>query len=379
MSLSVKKLEGLLTDKGFKITSYFMYHKYCAYVEAISLNNADRVLISIPEKYEFRMHSDAAKGIYRIHSVNMEGEDEIADDFAGKPTDADVEHVYEKVAGGISPSIAGLGKGGNIASHLEETYHRRISIYDLEHEDIQKIKALHRQIKRLRFCMENLRYKLAVVCQNYICILERDSEVDIYQISRYVESKNKRLMTMVDLEFFFEKTEDEDGARIYRDIKTLKDNLYRILNNTQDTHLATLDKLITTKTILEGDINMIRQKKYEYSKNLEKFEILLQRTVASERALQKQLATLNQKFRDGGFRGLHSDSNLFMQKNKLETEISKVRAVKQDISKNMLELRQKNDVLYLETDNTIFDNVVMVAAIFKNVETLVKKIKESQT
>jgi len=182
---------------------------------------------------------------------------------------------------------------------------------------------------------------------------------------------------MVDLEFFFEKTEDEEGTRIYRDIKTLKDNLYRILNNTQDTHLATLDKLIATKTILEGNINMIRQKKYEYAQALEKFEGLLQRTAASEQALRNQLKVMNQNYRARGFGGLHSDSNNFMLKNKLENELSKIRTVKEDISKNMLDLRQKNDILYLETDSTIFDNVVMVAAIFKNVENLTKKLKES--
>lgn len=374
MSLSIKKLEGLLSEKGFKVVAYFIVHKYCAYVEAISINNADRVLISIPEKYEFKMHSDSSKGIYRIHSIDMNDEDEISDDFAGKPTEADIEKIYDKVIGGISPSVTGLGKGSNIASNLEESYHRRISLYDLEQDDIKNLKSLYRQIKRLRFCMQSVRYKLAVVSQNYVCILERDSGVDVYQISRYSGS-DKKLLTMVDLEFFFEKTENEDNARIYRDIKTLKDNLYRILNNTQDNHLAMLDKLISTKTILEGNVHMIRGKKAEYAAYLEKFETLLGRTLTSENMIKSQLDDLNKHYR-GGFHGVHSDSNTFMKKNQLETELSKIKKTKEEISKNMLDLRQKNDVLYLNTDNTIFDNVVMVAAILKNVEELVKQIEK---
>jgi hypothetical protein len=373
MSLSIKKLESLLADKGFNIVSYFIVHKYCAYVEAISVNNADRVLISIPEKFKFKMHSDSSKYIYRIHSIDMDDEDEVSNDFAGKPTDTDIEKIYDKVIGGISPSITGLGKGGNIASHLEESYHRRISLYDLEQGDIKNLKSLYRQIKRLRFCMQSVRYKLSVIFQNYICILERDSGVDVYQISRYSGS-SKKLLTMVDLEFFFEKTESEDNSRIYKDIKTLKDNLYRILNNTQDSHLTMLDKLISTKSILDANIHMIRNKKAEYAAYLEKFETLLQRTVISENNVRSQLEVINKQYRDGGFRGIHSDSNVFMKKNQLENELNKIKIAKEEISKNMLGLRQKNDILYLDTDNTIFDNVVMVAAIFKNVETLVKEI-----
>ena len=374
MSLSVNKLQGLLAEKGFKVISYFTSHKYCAYIEAVSINNADSVIISIPSRYEFKMRSDSAKSIYRIHSVDMQGDDETAEKFAGQPTDAHIENVYEEVGHGISPSIAGLDpKNGNIAPHLEESYHRSISIYDLEENDIKTLKSLYRQMKRLRFCLQSVRYKLSIIFGSYLCVLERDSVVDVYQISHYQAENSKKLLTIIDLELFYEKASND---RIYRDIRTLKDNLYRILNKTQDNHLTTLDKVISNKNILEANITAVKVKKYEYTTHLAKFDELLQKTLDTETHLQAQLKSLTDQYRQSGFKGLHSDSDIFMKKHKLESELTRIQTVKAEVSKNMFQLRQKTDVLYLDTDNTVFDNVVMVAAILNNIDHLSNLIKK---
>jgi hypothetical protein len=375
MKLSSQKLEKLLSLKGFEIISYFIIHRYCAYIEAISTNNADTVLISIPSSYEFRMHSDSTNGIYKIHNIDMKDDDETTDNYAGQPTEEDIENAYDEIENSISPSITGLNiKEGNIASHLEESYRRKISLYDLEKEDIKALKKLYRQLKRMRYCMQSIRYKLSVIYQNYICVLERDSSIETYQIDQYKNSPHKKLCTIIDLELFYEKTENNS---IFKDIKSVKENLYKIFNKTQNQHLATLEKVISTRNILESNIAIVKRKKTEYTIHLTKFEVLLEKTINSQEKIKEQLKYVNNEYKNSSFKGLHSDSTNFAKKNKLETELIRLESVKKEVSKNMFILREKTDILYLDTDNTIFDNTVMVDAIFRNVDNLVKIISKT--
>ncbi len=371
--LSSHKLEGLLKLEGFTVVSYFVVHGYCAYVEAISGRNADTVMISIPDGYEFRMHSDSERGVYRIHRIDMQEEGEVSGQFAGKPTDADIERAYDEIETTISPSITGLdSKGGNIAAHMEESYRRQISLYDLEKDEITSLMKLSRQLKRMRYCMQSIRYKLTLSFKTYLCVLERDSSIEIYKVSHSPPSETK-LCTLVDLELFFEKSKNKTLAR---DIKSVKDSLYRILNKTQDQHLAALEKVISTRNILEKSMALVKGKKTEFSANLDKFENMLQKILASQDRIKGQIKALEENHRAAGFQGLHADSSIFMQKNKLETECNRLEGIRKEVSQSMLSLRQKIDLLYLETDNTVFDNVVMVDAIFRNVDALTQQVEQ---
>ena len=64
MTLSILKLEKLLSIKGFIPTRYFVMHSVIVYMEIISITDADTFLLYIPSKYKFVVKP--SKNVFKI-------------------------------------------------------------------------------------------------------------------------------------------------------------------------------------------------------------------------------------------------------------------------------------------------------------------------
>ena len=172
MTLSTAKLEKLLSLKGFIPNKYFVMHGICMYIEIISITNADIFLLYIPSKYKFTVKKD--RNVFKVKYVDIDGnENNTADDFAGELDEYSVENTYREIDVGMIPK----SNGDNIAPHLEENYKRAITLKDISSDDSREIKDIVRQLKRLRFCVQNVKYKISIVYKNYICSIKRDDSI----------------------------------------------------------------------------------------------------------------------------------------------------------------------------------------------------------
>ena len=170
MPLSISKLERLLSLKGFVPTRYFVMHSVIVYMEIISITDADTFLLYIPSKYKFIANkSSQASSVFKIKYVDIDESNNTADDYAGEPDEHSVENTYREIDVNMSPTV----KGNNIGQHLEENYKRSITLKDISSDDSKELKDIFRQLKRLRFCVQNVKYKIAVIYKNYHCAIRR--------------------------------------------------------------------------------------------------------------------------------------------------------------------------------------------------------------
>lgn len=355
--LSLSKLERLLSTKGFIIKKIFSTHSLCVYIEILCVNNADIFLLYIPSKYEIRV--ERGDNVYKMNYIEMDELDNIAGDYAGEPDNLDLEMVYDDVEIAISPDKS---NDDNLARHLDENYKRPISLKDITKTDTKDLKNVFRQLNRLRFCTQSIKYKLAIQFKNYMCFIRRDDSVDCSLIRDLPGKNARKLFVIVDLETMYNRLDS-----IQLDVKTVREGIYRVLDKNQLSHTKTLRKMLEEKSHVAEFSETIYNKKLTYVEYIQRLETMLSQLCESEKKVVENLLVVEEKYDNTRLKGLHTDIEKSHVLAKYETELNKINLIKQDIIKNILTLKSKREDTFLFVDSLLFDNSVMVDAIIKNI------------
>ena len=356
MVLSVLKLEKLLSLKGFVITRYFVMHSVIVYMEIISIVDATTFLLYIPSKYKFVTQN--AKNVFNLKYFDFdESADNTTDDYAGEPDEHSVENTYQEIDVNVSPTI----RGDNIAPHLEENYKRAISLKDISREDLKEVKDIIRQLKRLRFCVQNVKYKIAIMYKYYLCSIKRYDTIECFSIKKYRGTDYKKLFVTVDLELLYEKMDS-----ILLNMGTIRKGLYHILDKNHFTHSRTLQRLLDEKTKIIQFSDKAYAKKVEYEKHLNEASDMLDIINKSEKTKLGHIYELNEKYNDPAIKGLHNDIEKSHQLSKLDNELKEVQKIKEQIVKTIFDMKTKKEDIMLTVDKIMFDNNVMIECVLRN-------------
>ncbi len=356
--LSISKLEKLLAIQGFTASKYYIVHGFCSYVEVISVTNADTFLLFIPSKYKFKM--DHGTDTYKIRYIQMDNIDKsTAENYVGSPDNIALEKAYTEIETLTNDGYT-YNDDENLSSHLEEAYRRPIYLKDINKEDTKDVRDVFRQLRRLKYCVQNIKHKLSIIFKNYLCVLSRSDNVDCFLIKHYPKSDQRKLLPLIDLELFYQKLEN-----IASDVSNIKKGVFRVLDKNQDMHTRNLKKMLEEKNdILALSIN-VHLNKSKYDAYIHKFQGLLTNTIEREKQLVTKLYNINSNG-DSSIKGFHTDITRAHQKGKIEDELSNIDRVKQDILLNIMKLNGTMEDMVLSVDKIFFDNTIMMDEIFKN-------------
>lgn len=350
MSLSLEKLEKLLVSKGFVVINYFELDEACFYIELFAVKTADTFLMYIPSKYNFPITKDTNS--FKIKYLDVDNADNVPDEYAVKQDDVDIEDIY----GNTNIELSADKK--NMEEELENNYKRPISLRDISGNDTLTLKAIHRQLRRFKYCVQNLKYKLAVLYKNYICAIRRDDTIDFFSVKNYPRHDSKKLMIIIDLETFYESNEN-----LLNDIQVVRESIYKLLEKNQGTQVRIISKILENKKDVIVMPQELQRKKARYNKMTRELFIMLNTMADAENKISEQLEALNTKYQESS---LENDINRAHERDKLEKELDKINTIKSDIGKNILVLREKRENKILSIDKLSFDNAVMLDVILKN-------------
>ena len=349
MPLSIQKLEKFLSLKGFIPSKCFTIHSTCVFIEIISIENSDIFLLYIPSKYEFFVDKD--KNVYKMQYYDEQNID----------VDENIENTYKEIEFNGTPEV----KDGNIAPYLEENYKKSINIKDVPADDTKEIKNIINQIKRLGFCVQNVKYKIAINYKNFLCSIKRDDTVECYSIANYSMKNYKKLYITVDLELLYEKIES-----VLLNMKTIREGIYNILGNNQFNHTKMINKLIEEKTNILELCNNTYINKNKYDHYIKESTEILGFISNAEKGILKNIYETNEKYKNKSLQGLNNDIDKSHHISKLNEELTSVRKIKEEIVNTIFELKIKKDNTVLTIDKIMFDNSVMLDSIFRNVTLL---------
>jgi hypothetical protein len=343
MPLSISKLQELLIHKGFIPKTYFAYKDTCIYVELFSMKTADIFLLYIPSQYKFKM--DSSRDCYKVKAIDMDNSENIADEYGENEDEGDIDDRVDLSAG-----------EEEMEDHLESKYKHRIALKDISTGDTKELKSIYRQIKRLRYCVENIKYKIGILYKNYMCTISRDNSIFCFIIKKYPRGAFKHLRVVIDLETFYDKSE-----KMIEDIYKVRTSIYNILRKNQTSHTTMITKMIENKKDIMLIPHSVQLKMEEYDSLLSELELILVKTLDKEDKIIQELKGLGSDTYN-----VQSDISRAHAKSRLERELDKLTDAKSDITKTMMDLRTKKENMILMTDKIMFDNTVMFDTMIKN-------------
>ena len=366
MRLSLFKLEKLLALKGFVTSKFFVMHNICMYIEVLSIINAEIFLMYIPSKYKFRIDKESSTPTYKIKYIELDEMDNIVDNYAGELDENIVENTYNEIDVNMSPVI----KGSDIGQQLEENYKRHITLKDILTEDFKEIRDIVRQLKRLKFCVQNVRYKIAILYKNYLCSIKRDDSIECYIIKKYNWKKSKKLFISVDLELFYEKMDS-----LILNMTTIRQGIYHILDKNHFTHNRTFQKLLQEKIDIVNFSESAYIKKIEYEKYLKEAQEMLEGINLAEKHTLEKIYEINEQYNNLNLQGLHNDIEKAHKLTNHNNKLQEIQKIKEDVVKTIFELKTKREDTMLNVDKIMFDNNVMVECVMRNFLELSKLCK----
>jgi hypothetical protein len=351
MPLSLAKLESLLVSKGFVVINYFELDEACFYIELFAIKTADTFLMYIPSKYTFPITSGVSS--FKIKYLDVDNPaDNVPDEYAVKQDDVDIEDIY----GNTNIELSVDKK--NMEEELENNYKRPISLRDISGNDTLTLKAIHRQLRRFKYCVQNLKYKLAVLYKNYICAIRRDDSIDFFSVKNYPRQDTKKLMIIIDLETFYEANEN-----LLNDIQIVRESIYKLLEKNQGTQVRIISKILENKKDVIVIPQELQRKKAMYNKMTRELFVMLNSITEAEAKINNKMEDLNEQYKEPT---LQNDITRAHERDRLEKELDKINTIKSDIGKNILALREKRENKILSIDKLSFDNAVMLDVILKN-------------
>jgi len=357
MTLSIIKLEKLLASKGFVAKTFYTLDGYCIYIEVFSVKNADSFMLYISSRYELIVKD--RRNIYDMQFMEVSNEDGIAANYAAEPDKVEVEDFYNDLKVDL-----GVDKTDDMEKKLKEDYDRELTMKDLSKEDRDNIKDIFKQLSRFMYCVKNMKYKLSIFYKNYLCSITKDDELDCFIVKHLDAKKTRKLYIYLDLKTLYTKIDDDISA----DMKTIKDGVYRLLNQNQMKHSKVLNEMLEQRVAILQYSDLIQSKKNSYTESIQKFEELLFNLNENEKEMNNKINSVRKKTSDYGMKGLHDDIERSHLVSQYEEDLHKIFKIKKEIMDVLLPTREKYDNVTLVMDKILFNNSVMIHEISKNFE-----------
>lgn len=360
-TLSLHKLGKMLTSHNLDPVRYFAVSGSCTYIEVRARENADRFLLYIPSKYEVQVASSS--NVFEVSYLEVDSDGNIAELYAGDPDDVELEKKYEEVE---LNDAERLMKEKDLEGSLEENYNRPVSLKDRSKTDRQKLHGIFRQLRRLKLCVQNLKYKLCICYKNYLCCVHRDDSLQGFTITGMSGVSQTQLLVTIDLETLYTKL-----PSVAIDIKTIREGVYSVLTKNQVKHSKNLQKLLQYKSELSVSADVIMEKKARYIRQLAQLEGLFDQLTMAEIHAGDRLKSIQERYNsEASVKGLHRDIEKTHQMAKHEETLVNSANLKKELSQMMDLVKMHLENLALSVDKICFDNTIMLDAILKNFVTL---------
>lgn len=344
--LTLEKLQQFLQHNGFSPIRYYTAEQNrCMFVEIMSIRTVEFILLQIPPNYGLNVQP--GNNVFPLIQAPQSHTDDLV-----QTTESFVQQTYT-VEDHLSLSMS---------DDLNESYRRNMVIEDLKGKDKTQTAHLSRQLQRLRYCIQGMPHKLAILHFPFVGVLQEDDAVTVY-ISETLPRKNTtpRLMLLLQFKLFYDKIEviDHECAQIISGI-------HSVLSNHHMTHTRNMQQILERKHRISDQSQFLQTCAHRYQDYIVKYKELLDNLNTYELNKVSELRQLRETQADT----MHRQMRQTRQQKLVERELSKMQTVKKELIDTLSEVKMKNDHLLLEMDSILFDNIVMMDRILRNLETL---------
>lgn len=353
--LSLSKLQSFLNHKGYLIHNVFTQENYCFLIEVKSKSAAGNFMIYIPSKYNIpaRTSSSFNNNTFELKfkEVGDNNDDEDDDD------DEVAEEIYEKLD--VSNE--------NPESALDNAYKKTIATQKVSKKEIMKM--INRQLKRLRTCIENSKFKLAISSNNIVGLIRRDDSVEVYEAGGFPRDESGfRLFVVVDLDTLYET---RNSTVLDSEIGKLHAGVYNVMDKSREALMKYFAKVVSSIPEALGKLEEVYDRKTKYDFYTNYFQNALEELRQVEtRNFQELDKILHNTKSDTSFRSIQEDMSTAHRRKKLEDERNLILTTKTNIYDVSSSVHSEMDNFVLAIDNYMFESVKLLNIVSKNLEQL---------
>lgn len=358
MNLSIDKLNTIISSRYLMPTKYYIYKKKYSIIETVSIKNGEIILIWIPDKYTFPYERNDRSDCeyYKLKKIFVGLNEKIVDKYGNQ---VDAKDFYPEV------DIQEKNNEGDkhIEDYLIDNYNKPISI-DSSVSNFTEVRDIYRQLSRLKYCVQYINYKLAIISDRFLCMTNVKDEIDCFMVKNFSESgpnNKKKLHVIISLEMLI-----GGDNNFEEDVKTIHSGVSRILDKNQVLHYNKLYELFDKKDDIVIDIRSIENIKSQGNQMLRKYENLVQVLNEKETEIVEKMKKL-----------LSKDSNTFhtemenkVIQRKLKEEYENITKRKDTVQEKIFQIHDHISDITLKADEILFDNIVLLKTITSNIEKL---------
>jgi len=217
-------------------------------------------------------------------------------------------------------------------------------------------------MERLKYCVQNIDYRLVIIFKSYLCFLHTEDDIDLFNIKFFPQIDERVLYITLDLELLVNSNDNLDN------LKQISYGINKILDTNYSFHIQNLHTLLSTKENVVKSVKIAITKKKDNTLYISEFVKLFKIMRNNESQIKKQIQDLKQE-KQGS---IHYDIEFSHAKHRLDKELSKYQKVKNEVLTQITKLKSENSNISLTMDKILFDNIILLDQVFKNLEILDK-------
>lgn len=224
----------------------------------------------------------------------------------------------------------------------------------------ENISGYKSQLERLKFCTNNIKYKLSVVTNSSLCYINRANSVECFAIKRSNPKieEDKNLCIVIDIETFIDTTDS-----ITSDIKRVTKNLHTILGKAHNKQTSSIVSNLKQLHSVSNLLNEKYTKKEKYQLSIDKLAIVVVKIRKQERELLTRMKRLKKENNSTNISD--TETKAFALK-KIEDEYSKLMTFKKESVELLSGIKLEYNNFILNFDYALFDTLRLLTGITLN-------------
>lgn len=329
---SFYKLDNYLKSKGFKVQRAFCIDGMCVYLQTFSESTGCSFFVYIPSRYNLPCPENIRS--YKISYISN-------DDKCGGGDDEDERGMYD--------GVKLEDDNGDLKRQLTEFYKQDIPLSSIETTEQREVAIVRDQLTRLKSCVASIDYKLVIQYDNYLGAITRNNDVQMYMINGMdYNCIGRQLFTSIDLSALYART-----SHVATDVLEVKNKVHGILRDIYNKQMTKMNEVLARVESAQKHINTLKSKQ-------EAFNVKTRELSDAYIRLSKEQESLGEPLRNVAL----------FNKNAKERRIEDIIALKSEIMDELVRRNAEQDNVLLVSDHYLFDNIVSLQRVAKNIETL---------
>jgi hypothetical protein len=351
MSLSISKLEAMLSNYQLTITAFYSMDSLCVYLHLLAVDSARPLLLYIPSNYSIDVPEGDRRPNFRLRDIRLDSStDTVTEEYLqNRPAEApDTENIHLE------------DSGEELQKTLEHGYNRPVI---LEEQVKNELNSIFRQLKRIRIPLRDIPYKACILSNSHLCCIRRNNELEGFHIREMAENKTKQLVVSIDLEKLFTRR-----ATLNQDLEHVYTSIGQVLERNQHKNSRLLERLLARKEALIANTQLVQQSQGQLKIYQTGFQTLLQRLLHSEKLLHKQLIRLKHNYArrselGGTHKAMQLDAEKSHQTGLIERQLAEINSIKQEVYMELSQIYTNQLSMALNADRTYFDTTVLLDSV----------------